>query len=97
MARHGVEDPSANLGQGLFSNEELQALYNEFIAKGLLSVQDALEVGVLIEQTDIADLEGTLDVITRFDIKRVFTNLLNGSYNHLEAFESGCDLVAATQ
>jgi hypothetical protein len=42
---------------GHFANEELQALYNDLLAKGNLSLKDALEVGVAIEETDIADLE----------------------------------------
>ncbi len=45
-------------------------------------------MGVIIEETDIEDLEKALDLTVHRDIKRVYTNLMAGSYNHLAAFES---------
>jgi len=72
---------------GVFENEELQALYNELVEKGKQSEQDALEVGVAVEETDIADLEEKM-IDAPSDIQRVFSNLLKGSYKHLNAFNS---------
>ncbi len=46
-------------------------------------------MGVLIEQTDIADLQARLAQTDNADIQLVYNNLLNGSYNHLSAFTGG--------
>lgn len=88
LDRYGLDDPAAGNGRGVFSNKELQELYDELIAKGKKSVRDALEVGVIIEETDIDDLEKALKVTIHKDIKRVYSNIMAGSYNHLAAFES---------
>jgi hypothetical protein len=76
----------------VYTDPALNALYNQLVAKGLQSAQDALAVGVLIEKKDISDLETALTSTAKFDIKRVFNNLMNGSYNHLEAFETVCTI-----
>lgn len=34
-----------------------------------------------------------LRTTAKFDLKRVFNNLMNGSYNHLDAFETVCTVV----
>jgi hypothetical protein len=93
LSRYGAEDPAQTTAAGIYSDPNLIALYNELVAKGLRSAQDALEVGVLIEKKDIADLETALKGTSKLDIKRVYTNLLNGSFNHLEAFETICEVV----
>lgn len=72
---------------GVFVNPELQALYNILIAQGSVSVIEAYKVGVLIEETDITDLDSRLlpsDLPA--DIRAVYENLRKGSYNHLAAF-----------
>ena len=43
-------------------------------------------MGVAIETEDIADLEQALAATEDPAVKRVFTNLLNGSLRHLAAF-----------
>jgi hypothetical protein len=55
---------------------------------GSESVEAALEVGAIIEEVDIADLEEYLAETTSEDITRVYENLLSGSRNHLRAFVS---------
>jgi len=72
---------------GLFVNEKIQALYDELEEKGVLSETDALEVGVLVEEIDIEDLEHYLERVDNQDIVNVYHNLLDGSYNHLASFE----------
>lgn len=84
MDRYGLADPA--LGPGQFTDPNLQALYDQLMAQGSISVTDALNVGVLIEQTDIADLQARLAQTDNADLQLVFTNLMNGSYNHLAAF-----------
>ena len=86
LGKYDLQDPA--LGPGYFTDEVLQDLYDELIAKGGLSLIDALEVGVIIELTDIEDIENYLKLIDNNDIIQVFTNLLNGSENHLAAFNS---------
>jgi hypothetical protein len=73
---------------GKFTIPELQALYDQSVASGTKSLVDALGVGVLIEETDIADLENTLKQELDPPIKQVLKNLLRASHNHLAAFNS---------
>lgn len=70
---------------GAFELQELQELYNNLITMGSVSSNEAMKVGVLVEQTDIADLLERIEDAPE-DIKVVYQNLLNGSYNHLNAF-----------
>ena len=84
--RYGYADPVDGNGAGVFEDATLQALYDELVAKGLTSVSDALAVGVLIEETDIADLQARIAHTTEADVRSVYENLLSGSYNHLDAF-----------
>jgi hypothetical protein len=73
---------------GKFTIPELQALYDQSVASGTKSLVDALGVGVLIEETDIADLENTLKQELDPPIKQVLENLLRASQNHLAAFNT---------
>lgn len=84
--KYSLSDPAQ--GPGVFTNPDLQALYNKLIADGSVSVLAALEVGVVIEETDIADLEAAIAETGKRDLQRVYTNLMDGSYNHLAAFEA---------
>ncbi len=80
------------LDVGEFENEELQSLYDDLIAKGETSQQDALEVGVLVEETDIKDLQHYLseDGLNE-NIVEVYDHLLDGSFHHLDAFNNSLD------
>lgn len=85
---YGLVDPVVNDAIGEFSNEELAKLYIKLTDKGSLSLIDALEVGVIIEEMDIEDIEMMRDDLgfIQTDVIRVLTNLLAGSHNHLDAF-----------
>jgi hypothetical protein len=91
ISRYGLTDPAQE--PGIFLNGDIQQLYNTLIAKGNLSLKDALEVGVRIEETDIDDLETAMLATYRRDIDNVYSNLMAGSYNHLAAFESNLEMV----
>ena len=93
LTRYNIPDPAATDTPGVFADPKLTTLYAELTAKGALSLKDALEVGVMIEKVDIADLSAA-NTTTKLDIKRVFTNLMLGSFNHLDAFESALELLA---
>ena len=89
LVRYGVPDPA--LDPGKFTNPNLQLLYDALIIQGDSgdsSVTDALNVGVLIEETDIEDLLSGIAIARHNDIKRVYQNLMAGSENHWAAFQS---------
>ena len=88
LDRYGIPDPAAGKGQGVFTNQDLQDLYNALIEDGSVSLVEALKVGVIIEETDIDDLNAGIASTKRKDIKTVYSNLLQGSLNHLKAFVS---------
>ena len=85
LERYGVADPASETA-GVFTNLELQSLYNELVARGSQSLEDALQVGVDIEELDIRDLQERRSQVDNADIQQVFNNLLQGSNNHLNAF-----------
>ena len=86
MQRYEIADSAANLGPGQFANADLQALYDQLVANGSQSLADALRVGALVEETDIADLENRLTVMENGEISQAFNNLLQGSFNHLRSY-----------
>jgi len=79
----GVDEESV----GNFVLQPLQELYDTCVAKGQKSLLDALEVGELIEVTDIEDLEHAMVGMPN-DVVNVFENLKEGSLNHLDAFQT---------
>jgi hypothetical protein len=84
---YGLTDPASS-EIGIFTNPDLQALYNDLITRGIQSQIEALKVGAAIEEIDILDLQKHLAGTYHANIEQVFNNLLNGSYNHLRAFVS---------
>ncbi|MGD8454732.1 MAG: DUF2202 domain-containing protein [Phycisphaerae bacterium] len=88
LDRYGLEDPAADNGLGEFADPTLQALYDQLIVQGSASLEDALGVGVLIEETDIVDLEAHLLNVEHADVRAVYESLLQGSQNHLAAFQA---------
>ncbi len=86
LNRYGVTDPAAGNDPGEFTNPDLQALYDTLVAQGAASLQAAQQVGVTIEETDIADLDQRLASVTHRDIRQVYLNLKSASQNHLRAF-----------
>ena len=86
LGKYDLDDPA--LAPELFQNAELQDLFELLVAKGEESLADAIEVGVIIEKTDIDDIEEFIGQTDQKDIIQVYSNLLDGSYSHLEAFES---------
>ena len=81
---------------GIFHDEELQKLYTDLVAKGVVSEVEALRVGAMIEDLDIYDLENFLKDVENTDIKKVFDNLNRGSRNHMKAFISELEKRGAT-
>lgn len=88
LDRYGLPDPAKGNGVGVFSNEQLQVLYDALILRGSQSLPEALKVGGAIEEIDISDLETHLATTNRSDIHTVYSNLESASCNHLRAFVS---------
>jgi len=71
---------------GVFTNTEIQTLYNTLITNASTSVGEAYKTGVLIEEMDINDLNISLSSTLNDNVIMVFDNLNRGSRNHLRAF-----------
>jgi hypothetical protein len=80
-----IEDPASEQA-GSFNNPELQALYDSLVTKGSVSLTSGLQVGAMVEEIDILDLESLISRTNNEDIVMVYTNLLRASRNHLRAF-----------
>lgn len=80
-----ITDNSTN-DPGVYVNTHLTELYKQLIAMGDISVIDALKAGVLIEQTDISDLQNALLTVENLSVKTVYKNIMAGSNAHLKAF-----------
>lgn len=83
LIEYGIDVPKVEAGN--YNDEELDQLYKELVAQGERSLKDALEVGVKVEEKDIADLKEAMKGASD-DIRAIYSNLLQGSEKHLRAF-----------
>lgn len=93
LVKYSIPDPLTTDEVGVFPDPTFQALYDQLIAQGSVSLTEALLVGVAIEELDIADLEAQLAFVTNPGIINLYTNLKAGSISHLAAFNKnlvGC-------
>ncbi|WP_081857834.1 DUF2202 domain-containing protein [Thiomonas sp. FB-Cd] len=86
LEHHGLPDPAQGLVVGRFHRTDLQDLYDQLIEQGLRSQADAVRVGLLIEELDIADLQKAARRTNKPEIRAVYAELERGSRNHLRAF-----------
>lgn len=86
LAGYGLDDPTASTAAGEFQNPELQQLYNTLAADVRTSSEQAAEVGVLIEETDIADLKEAIAASESDAVTSTMSRLESASQNHLQAF-----------
>jgi len=87
ILKYNLTDPAVNHQQGVFTNPDIQDLYNTLTIQGSISLNEALIVGATIEDMDIFDLENHISQdVDNADILFVLNNLMNGSKNHLRAF-----------
>lgn len=89
----GIDLSGISTSPGVFTNPEIQSLYNTLLAQGSVSLDAAYQVGVLVEQTDIADLQGLLADPEIGIIGTIYTHLVAGSEHHLAAFSQYAALV----
>ena len=95
IERYGeIENDAIDLPAGEFSVETVSMLYETLMEQGSASLDDAIDVGVLIEETDIADLIDSMDdletaegEVTAPDVHEMYSHLLAGSENHRRAFQ----------
>jgi hypothetical protein len=83
---YGLADPAQGRGVGSFADPKLQALFDVLAARSAQSVGEALIVGAEIEEIDLIDIEKRKAEADNADIVRTYSNLIEGSKNHLRAF-----------
>ncbi len=84
--KYNLSDPVTNNDYGVFVSQDLQQLYNTLVAKSDSSLTDALEVGALIEDLDLHDIDQFKAHTTKVDLIEVYEKLSCGSRNHLRSF-----------
>ncbi|BCO08276.1 hypothetical protein GF1_06520 [Desulfolithobacter dissulfuricans] len=92
LDRYELADPVTDSSVGVFTDPQLQELYDALVARGKVSLVEALQVGATIEDLDIKDLQDLLARTDNQDIRTVYQNLCKGSRNHLRAFISQLSL-----
>ncbi len=96
IQKYDIEDTElydtdiADIPAGTYEISSIQALYDALVEKGEKSEQDALEVGCMVEVTDINDLDKYIqDAIdsNASDVVDALSSLRDGSYNHYWSFD----------
>jgi hypothetical protein len=96
LDRYAVADPVGTNPVGVFTDPNLQSLYDQLVARGRLSLVDALTVGATIEDLDLRDVVAVLAEADDVDLDTVYQNLAKGSRNHLRAFVAALAAEGAT-
>lgn len=91
LNKYNLEDPIIE-ELGVFSNQDLQQLYNQLTAQVDISIIEALKVGATIEDLDIKDIDEFELNTQSLDILNVYSGLKCGSRNHLRSFVLELDL-----
>ena len=86
IKKYELGDPVGDNALGVFTNPDLQQLYEDLVAAGNRSKVSALQVGAAVEELDIFDLRRSLNATNNEDIQMLYQNLIKGSSNHLRAF-----------
>ncbi|MEZ5095292.1 MAG: DUF2202 domain-containing protein [Nocardioides sp.] len=60
LDRYGLDDPADGRAPGVFADADIQVLYDDWYDRAMTSLDEAYQVGIELEQRDIADLEGML-------------------------------------
>ncbi len=86
LSLYSINNPVAGRSMGTFTIPEMTKLYKKLISKGSKSKIDALKIGATIEDLDIYDLEKYINNTKNTLIKKVYSNLMRGSRNHMRLF-----------
>jgi len=87
LTQVGLSTPVDENQIGLFTNPIIIDMYTDLLYRGNQSYQEALQVGLDIEVTDIADLTLRIQNARDPGIIKVYEALRDASYNHKAAFE----------
>ncbi len=96
--RYGVATSPQQAGRYQISH--IQSLYDQLYRKGIRSQKDALEVGCMVEVTDIDDLNRYIAEAQRAnaqDVIETYDFLRKGSYNHYWSFDRGLKQIGISQ
>lgn len=96
LLRYSLTDPAATLAEGVYASADLQALHDSLVTQGSGSLVQSLQVGALVEEVDIVDIERALVFVDNEDIRMVYLNLMKGSRNHLRSFVSALSAQGVT-
>jgi hypothetical protein len=90
MERYGVDGSPHALPEGQFSDTGIAAQYTALVTRGASSVEEAVMVGILIEQDDMEALSDAAEglEVSAPDVFRVYSNLMRATQRHLSAFEA---------
>jgi hypothetical protein len=83
VTKYQLTDPTTDKAVGVFTREPMTQFYNDWITQGSVSLNEALMVGVALEEKDVVTLEQAIAATDNFDVQLVFKQLLKGSKNHL--------------
>ncbi len=86
LDRYNLPDPLVSMELGAFKDGRLKSLYADLAAQGESSLQAAWNVGAIIEDLDIRDLQEAQLGTDNVDFKTVYANLERASRNHLRAY-----------
>lgn len=91
--KYKLEDPVAktNDQRGVFINQDIQKMYDEFVVYGSANVLAAYRAGAKIEELDIKELKEAIAGTEQKEIKNTYDYLENASENHLNAFVRNID------
>ncbi|MGW9629860.1 DUF2202 domain-containing protein [Agromyces sp. NPDC055520] len=77
LGDRGIDDPrSAEVG--VFADPDPQSLHDQSVARGSTSLDEAIQVGILIEEKDITDLSAAITAEDESNVVSVFERLLAG-------------------
>ncbi len=85
LDKYMLTDPVSDDTRGAFINQEFAEFYYSKTGDEI-TIKEAILTGILIEETDILDLQKAIELTDKPDIQNVYENLLRGSRNHLRAF-----------
>lgn len=87
LDRYGIGDPTDGARAGEFADPTLAELYDSLADQVSTSRDEAVQAGITVERTDIADLRQALEMDAPADVDAVLSNLLAASQRHLAAFQ----------
>ncbi len=85
LDEYSLVDPVTDNTIGVFTNPVFSEFYDSKTNNDV-EIKEAILTGILIEETDIMDLQKAINDTDKADIQNIYGNLLRGSRNHLRAF-----------